>query len=314
MEISFAIFWRALRRSRLKNLAYAVTWERLTGMRRRDFLKTATALIIGGTFAPKVFAETVAGSAATPPAGHAAAVKDYLEKMRRFYEPHAGDVFVEREQLGLVRVCVQRLERLQRTVGHGHFHLLGFDDGIVKARNEPGVGAFPKPELDLLESIFSADATRYGFLGEKSLQRITDRIPTQEVVKVPGSGNYLYKGPPLDAYQKLIQDAGPSVILTSGVRGVMKQFQLFLRKAAESQGNLSLASRSFAPPGFSFHGICDFDVGQTGFGMGNFTERFVSTDVFKRLDALDYLSLRYPQGNPLGVRFEPWHIKVSWKA
>jgi hypothetical protein len=35
------------------------------------------------------------------------------------------------------------------------------------------------------------------------------------------------------------------------------------------------------------------------------------TEVYKRLKEGGYLLLRYPQDNMLGVRFEPWHIKVS---
>ena len=58
---------------------------------------------------------------------------------------------------------------------------------------------------------------------------------------------------------------------------------LFLSKAHESKGNLSMASRSLAPPGYSYHGISDFDVGQVGFGVNNFTEKFTDTDVFKKL-------------------------------
>ncbi len=50
--------------------------------------------------------------------------------------------------------------------------------------------------------------------------------------------------------------------LTSGVRGVAKQFILFLAKAEANGGNLSLASRSLAPPGYSYHGVGDFDVGE----------------------------------------------------
>jgi LAS superfamily LD-carboxypeptidase LdcB len=91
----------------------------------------------------------------------------------------------------------------------------------------------------------------------------------------------------------------------------MKQFLLFLNKAYRSRGNLSVASRSLAPPGYSFHGVGDFDVGQVGFGIANFSSRFTTTKVFKRLRDLGYIELRYPKGNLLGVRFEPWHIKVN---
>ena len=128
------------------------------------------------------------------------------------------------------------------------------------------------------------------------------------------TGNYLYKGLPLETYQKIKRDVGDKVILTSGVRSVTKQLLLFLNKAYNKDGNLSLASRSLAPPGYSYHGIGDFDVGQIGYGADNFTKRFTGTEVYRKLRDLRYLNIRYTENNLLGVRFEPWHIKVSsWK-
>ncbi|MFQ5665594.1 MAG: M15 family metallopeptidase [Candidatus Binatia bacterium] len=251
---------------------------------------------------------------AVRPGDYSDYIEDYLQKMRHFNQPHRADIWVEPGKYRIFEAVVQRLGRLQRTAGYGHFGLLDFDEGLVLARDYSRVGAFPKEELDFLEMIFYTDAAKYGFFGEKALLRMTDRIPRNEVVKIPGSGNYLYKGLPLETYRRIERDVGPQAILTSGVRGVMKQFLLFLRKAYENEGNLSLASRSLAPPGFSFHGISDFDLGQVGLGLGNFTERFTSTTVYRKLEVLEYLNLRYPRDNMLGVRFEPWHIRVNSRA
>jgi LAS superfamily LD-carboxypeptidase LdcB len=103
---------------------------------------------------------------------------------------------------------------------------------------------------------------------------------------------------------------GDDLVLTSGLRSVTKQFMLFLSKAARSGGNLSQASRSLAPPGYSFHGVGDFDVGQRGYGSDNFTWRFTESPVYAKLIDLGFTRLRYTEKNALGVRFEPWHIKV----
>jgi hypothetical protein len=230
--------------------------------------------------------------------------------MRNFYKPHKDDVYLTREEFLLLKSCVVRLKNLQRTVGHGNFYILNLDGAIRIARKYPRVGPFTRAELGFLEKIFYQDSNAYGFLGEKPLKRITDRIPRRTVAKVPGTGNYLYKGVPLETYQRIKRDLGDQAILTSGVRSIMKQFLLFLNKAQRTRGNLSLASRSLAPPGYSFHGVSDFDVGQVGLGVANFSLRFMGTDVYKRLRDLDYINLRYPEGNLLGVRFEPWHIKV----
>jgi len=56
-------------------------------------------------------------------------------------------------------------------------------------------------------------------------------------------------------YRKLQSDLSGKVVLTSGIRNIVKQTHLFLAKTIQSEGNLSRASRSLAPPGHSFHGI-----------------------------------------------------------
>ncbi len=120
-----------------------------------------------------------------------------------------------------------------------------------------------------------------------------------------------FKGESLNTYRQIKQEIGDTIILTSGARGIIKQMYLFLSKADRYRGNLSLASRSIAPPGYSFHGTGDFDIGKRGWGRKNFTDAFAETDEFKQLSVLGYVNLRYPLDNKLGVRFEPWHIKVG---
>ena len=161
-----------------------------------------------------------------------------------------------------------------------------------------------------MEEIFFEDAARYGFYGAKVLEEITAEVPKRATVKVRGSGHYLFKGRSLDLFEKIRRDVGEDVVLTSGVRGVVKQMQLFLSKAVALDGDLSAASRRLAPPGHSYHGIGDFDVGKRGFGHANFTPEFATTDEYRRLLDLGYVDIRYPQGNPYGVRYEPWHVKV----
>jgi len=103
---------------------------------------------------------------------------------------------------------------------------------------------------------------------------------------------------------------GEKLLLTSGIRNVVKQMHLFLSKTRQSNGNISKASRSLAPPGYSFHGIGDFDVGKIGLGEANFTIDFSNTEEFQRLITLGYVDIRYTDTNRCGVRYEPWHIKI----
>ncbi|MEO5331433.1 MAG: M15 family metallopeptidase [Magnetococcus sp. YQC-5] len=290
-------------------------------MNRRDFIKILTAGTMGaigsiGSVQDSFAASLQPSPLVSPKSRSPREARDddldtYLHKVRYFNEDHPDDVFLKEEQFNLLLSSVKRFNRIQKLVGFGNFYLVDFDQAVYIARTQTEVGSFSVEEVNFLEQLFYASASEYGFYGEKPLRNLTDRIPMQEVVKMPGTGNYLFRGQPEVLYNRIRKELGDQVVLTSGVRSVIKQFLLFLTKVADSNGNLSRASRSLAPPGYSFHGVSDFDVGQVGLGSYNFTERFISTPVFKRLRELGYLRLRYPRDNFLGVRFEPWHIKVT---
>ena len=239
------------------------------------------------------------------------ALETYLRKVRAFNDIHAGDVFLDEDRFRLLKSSLVRCARVQKTVGFGNFYLLGFDEAMRVARQHTSVGSFTREEMNFLEQVFYERAALYGFYGDKPLKNLTDRISRGDVVKIPYTGNYLYRGEPLAMYMHLRRKVGDKLILTSGVRSVVKQFMLFLSKTYQGNGNLSRASRSLAPPGYSFHGIGDFDVGQVDYGQYNFTERFIQSEVFQELSDLGYLQLRYPRDNMSGVRYEPWHVKVD---
>ena len=279
-------------------------------MDRRAFLKAA----ISGIFVCGSVPDAIAGAFLKSPSKRRSTshevVFGYLKKMKEFNKPHPRDVYLDAKTFAVLKSSLRRLKRIHRTIGYGNFHLIGFDDALKIARSYSRVGRFSKTELTFMERLVYEDASLYGFYGKKPLSDITDQIPKREVVKIKGTGHYLYRGKPYDLYQKIRKDAGSQAVLTSGIRSVIKQTLLFLNKANKTKGNLSMASRSLAPPGFSYHGIGDFDIGQAGFGIANFTERFADTEVYKRLHGLGYIKFRYDKNNLLGVRFEPWHIKV----
>ncbi|HHX81501.1 MAG TPA: peptidase M15 [Pseudomonadaceae bacterium] len=238
-------------------------------------------------------------------------VDDYLKKIRNFDADFATDIYLdERSALQLVPV-VARLERVQNYVGHANFNLLSFAEMRYFARNYPAIGAFEKAELDFLEEIFHADASSYGFFGEKVTPDLDQRILQKDVVQIPGTGHYLLQGESYQHFKQISNDVGEQLQLTSGLRNNVKQMHLFLAKTRQSHGNLSKASRSLAPPGYSFHNIGDFDVGKKGLGGQNFTSDFSKTEEFRRLSRLGYVKIRYTDDNHFGVRFEPWHIKLG---
>lgn len=232
-----------------------------------------------------------------------------IDKSRHHDLNFPDDLVLNPEQQVLLRGTVEKFRKVQNHVGFGHFNLVGMDEFFrVSALVAGGIST---EEKSFLEEMFYRDATQLGFMGLKVTHDFTHSIDRTSVYKVPRSGHYLYRGRPLELFEKVQSDVGPTLVLTSGVRGVAKQFHLYMEKVIASEGNLSKASRSLAPPGYSFHGSGDFDVGRVNYGFKNFTEEFSKTDEYKRLIDLGYIDIRYQQDNVLGVRFEPWHIKVE---
>lgn len=237
-------------------------------------------------------------------------VTKQVNKSIDFARDYDDDIFVSPEQKPILLSVTKRLQRIQKTIGFGHFNLVTFDEALGFAQRYAEIGSFTSKELDFIEQIFFTDASVYGFYGEKVTDGLVDPFKKSDAVKIPRSGHYILKHDSLAYYEKLKRDVGDSIILTSGIRANVKQLSLFLAKAVSVDGNLSRASRSLAPPGYSYHGIGDFDVGRVGWGAKNFTDDFALTDEFKKMQDLGYIAIRYDHGNQLGVRFEPWHIKV----
>ena len=231
--------------------------------------------------------------------------------MSHFDSAHPDDIMLSGEEKALLNKCTNKITRLMRTIGYGNFNLVSVDQAFSFAKRYSRIGAFSTKEKEFLEKLFYYDASALGFYGDKPITAFTQSISKKDVIKIRYSGHYLFRGHPYEIWKEIKQALQQDVILTSGVRGVVKQFHLFLMKANSNGGNLSLASRSLAPQGYSFHGISDFDVGQRKYGKANFTSRFTETRVFNKLNELGYLTLRYPRGNLLGVRYEPWHVKVK---
>ncbi|WP_424688535.1 MAG: D-alanyl-D-alanine carboxypeptidase family protein [Halarcobacter ebronensis] len=220
------------------------------------------------------------------------------------------DVFIEEKFLKEFQSVRNKINLVQRHVGYGNFNIIDFDYMLKVAKYSNKISSFTKKELEFLESIFYYDPTVHGFYGKRISQNITDSINKKEVRKIPYTGHYLFKGEPEKTYYQMVDDIGESLTLTSGVRSIVKQTKLFLDKVHSVNGNLTDASKSLAPPAYTYHSIADFDVGKKGFGKANFSSRFALTDEFLKMRKLKYIDMRYTVNNKDGVRYEPWHIKI----
>ena len=221
-----------------------------------------------------------------------------------------GDYILTWNDFKLLKSIKYKLRKVSNIVGYGNFNLITFDDTLKIAKKYSKVGIFTRAELNFIERIFYTNASKFGFYGLRTVENLTHKVIKKNTYKVPYTGHYLYKGEPLSTYHKLLGDIGNTLVLTSGIRSVVKQMYLFFNKIEKCSGNISVASHSIAPMGYSFHSIGDFDVGKKGLGYKNFTKYFATTKEFREIRKLKYIGIRYTVNNFDGVRFEPWHIKV----
>ena len=222
----------------------------------------------------------------------------------------SDDIYLSYGEFTTLKSLNNRLKRLSRFIGYANFNIVSFEDALFYGRNYSKIGAFTKDELSLVEKLFYEDQERYGFFGAQTCSDINNKISKKDVSKIPHTGHYLFKGKPQEDYARLKNDIGESLILTSGVRNVVKQLSLYANKIYNNGGNITRATIQIAPPAHSYHTISDFDVGRIGWGYRNFTADFAKTKEFEQMRKLDYIGMRYKKNNSDGVRFEPWHVEV----
>jgi zinc D-Ala-D-Ala carboxypeptidase len=223
----------------------------------------------------------------------------------------SDDIYLSYESYMTLRTLNQRLKRLRSFVGYANFNLLSYQNALFYARNYSQIGSFTSQELSLVERLFFEDPKQYGFYGKRTCDNIEMNIDEKDVIKIPHTGHYIFKGEAEQKFHRLSKDVGETLVLTSGIRNVIKQLSLYVNKIDNCNGNMSKASISLAPPGYSYHTIGDFDVGRKGWGYKNFTASFAQTQEFSRLRGLDYIRIRYTENNTDGVRFEPWHVEIT---
>lgn len=222
----------------------------------------------------------------------------------------SNDIFLDSEYIHSLHSVRNKLKYVQRYVGHGNFNIIGFDDTRKVLKRSAKAVDFTREELAFIEYIFYYKPNIHGFYGDRISLDLTNRINRKDVKKIPYTGHFLFKGKPEETYYKITKDIGKTVILTSGVRSIVKQMKLFLDKLNATNYNLSKTSNSIAPPAFTYHTIGDFDVGKKGLGSSNFTARFALTPEFNKIKKLKYIDMRYTINNKDGVRYEPWHVKI----
>ncbi len=224
----------------------------------------------------------------------------------------SSDIYLTHEDFITLGILRERFKRLKRFVGYANFNIISYNSSIFYARNYSSIGKFSKEEIYLMERFFYEDPSRYGFYGERTVENISDYIKKKDLQKISRSGHFIFKGTSLESYNRLQHDVDThNIILTSGVRSVIKQMRLFVDKLYRNKGNLTRTTNAIAPPAYSYHSTGDYDLGKKGFGFANFTPRFALTKEYRELKKIPYIEMRYTLLNKDGVRYEPWHIKAK---
>ena len=202
-------------------------------MNRREFLEKAKTI--------------VACSAAVPLIGQGIEIKNVYTPKDSIGSTldivKTDDVFLAKKHHRVFNSVRKKVSYVQRHVGYGNFNIISFDQAYKVLRYAKGIKRFTKEELDFIEYIFYYEPTYHGFYGDRITTQLTSKINKKEVKKIPYTGHYLFRGKPEETYYKMKDDIGRTLILTSGVRSVVKQLKLFLDKLHSVDMNLSKTSR-----------------------------------------------------------------------
>lgn len=106
-------------------------------------------------------------------------------------------------------------------------------------------------------------------------------------------------------------DQGIYLVPLSGFRSVQDQEYLFFEVKAERGQTATTRAEVSAPPGYSEHHTgYAIDIGDANFPDTHLEVNFETTPAFQWLaqNAARYsFELSFPNGNPQGIQYEPWH-------
>jgi hypothetical protein len=175
------------------------------------------------------------------------------------------------------------------------------------------------------ESIFDIEPSKLGFKGPFYSREKPRRLVRIESVKFSETRETGIQYLPEHVYsdylrmmEKMHKDIGRKLFVDSGYRSPGRQAYLFFYYLVKSsEYSLYENAKWIAMPGYSEHGhpvntAIDFcnNEGINGFSGNQTAEDFVKLPEYTWLlkNAADFnFYMSYPEGNTLGVAFEPWH-------
>ena len=212
------------------------------------------------------------------------------------------------------------------TIAFGLTLLLNYQFGILMTQapsdlaqpnptvvsTEPSVSATASPagENSLTEEAGSGDQTSEDLLGHLPYEEASP----EELKNITADGSIKLRSTAAQAYLEMADSArqeGIRLIPLSGFRTIQDQEYLFFEVKAQRGQNASKRAEVSAPPGYSEHHTgYALDVGDADFADSHLDVSFEKTKAFEWLaeNAAFYsFELSFPQDNPQGVSYEPWH-------
>lgn len=169
----------------------------------------------------------------------------------------------------------------------------------------------PQPVIQGTPAIISA--TQKQLLGHFAYDEAP--LNSLEVIAIASDGYQIkLRRAAANKYTQMIGDAkadGIELMAISGFRSIVEQRQLFFEIGRQRNQTSAQRAKVSAPPGFSEHHTgYAVDIGDRNAPSTNLSPSFDRTDGFKWLqqNTSKYsFELSFPQNNPQGVMYEPWH-------
>jgi D-alanyl-D-alanine carboxypeptidase len=144
-------------------------------------------------------------------------------------------------------------------------------------------------------------------------------VPIAQLVELsPGLDLKPEAAAAVGAMQRAAAADGVDLVVLSAFRSIALQKPIFFDVKAERNQSAQERARVSAPPGFSEHSTgYAVDLGDGRDPATNLSEAFDRTEAFRWLQANAarfHFQLSFPQENPQGVSYEPWHWRFEGSA
>lgn len=138
--------------------------------------------------------------------------------------------------------------------------------------------------------------------------------PESELVGISGNGRIRMRRAAAEKFRVMLKTAqrqGINLVPISGFRTIKEQESLFFGISAQRNQTPAQRATVSAPPNYSEHHTgYAVDIGDGAVPATNLSTNFEKTQAFQWLqaNAARYgFELSFPEGNPQGISYEPWH-------